>query len=79
LGCVRSFLLVPPDSQFTFQRSVRSLQLSAREASGVKICARTRADIFMSGFVEPTLKPEKREDCADIFAIGPIGTRRNSH
>ena len=30
LECVRSFLLVSPDSQFTFQRSVRSLELSAR-------------------------------------------------
>src|SRR5882757_8656530 len=52
LGCVRSFLLVPPDSQFTFQRSVRSLQLSAREASGVKICARICGSyFFFSGLV----------------------------
>ena len=49
LGCVRSFLLVPPDSQFTFQRSVRSLQLSAREASGVKICARIGVPSFARG------------------------------
>jgi hypothetical protein len=49
---VRSFLLVPPDSQFTFQRSVRSLQLSAREASGVRICARICGSyFFISGFV----------------------------
>jgi len=29
-----------PDSQFTFHRGVRSLELSARQASDVKICAR---------------------------------------
>src|SRR5882724_98280 len=83
LGCVRSFLLVPPDSQFTFQRSVRSLQLSAREASGVKVCARICGSyFFILGFVSTNPEPgtrQKREDCADIFAIGPIGTRRNSH
>src|SRR5712671_6392878 len=78
LGCVRSFLLVPPDSQFTFQRSLRSLQLSAREASAVKICARVRAEFLFQG-CKTNPEPEKREDCADIFATGPIGTRRNSH
>src|SRR5215471_5608692 len=41
LECVRSFLLVSPDSQYTFQRGVvRSLDLSARKRSVSKNCAR---------------------------------------
>jgi hypothetical protein len=43
LGVRAEFLLVSPDSQLTFQRSVRSLELSARIASGgKKSCAHLR-------------------------------------
>ena len=66
LECVRSFLLVvPPDSQWTFQH--------LRTLSRIFVCAPGESHEVFARKSLAAVWPKKREDSADVFAAGPHG------
>src|SRR5215472_8478067 len=68
LECVRSFLLVvPPDSQWTFQQK--------RTLSRSFVCAPGESREDLRARVWPRCGRKKREDCANVFATGTHGPR----